>query len=109
MPRRWQRTPDDARPGNSCSGIISGMSEELERHTYNATFNDGQIMDGQVRCPACEGSMIHPTGHTWPMDPNDEYGPRIGLVGQCECGVAVEIRLGNYKGHLGIDVVRLGW
>jgi hypothetical protein len=89
--------------------MIIGMSGAFERHSYQATFNTGQIMDGRVACPSCGESTIHPTGHAMHVDSSAEYGPTVGVVGACECGQAVEIRLGNYKGHLGIDVAKLGW
>lgn len=85
------------------------MAPDIPRHTYDAIFDNGELMEGRVACPECSGSMIHPTGHSRPINSDEEYGPRVGVIGSCECGQVVEIRLGNYKGHLGIDVQKPGW
>jgi hypothetical protein len=58
--------------------------------------------------PQLQGNNTHPTGHTIALPEGVEYAPVVGVVAWCECGQAVDIRLGNYKGHLGIDVVPIG-
>lgn len=88
--------------------MLLDVNDPAERHTYQAIFNDGKIMDGAVACPTCRSSALHPTGHSAPIDLGVEYGPDLSLTAWCECGQTVEIRLGNYKGHLGIDVVAIG-
>ena len=50
----------------------------------------------------------HPTGHVATLEPGEEYGPRVGVICRCECGAVVELRIGNYKGNLGMDAVLLG-
>lgn len=83
-------------------GAVSGLNT---KHTYQALFSDGTLMDGKVACPACGGSTLHPTGHAMAVDQEREYSPQVSVMAWCECGQAVAIELGNYKGHLGIDVV----
>lgn len=83
------------------------MTTEFRRHTYQVVFHsDGQV-DGALVCPRCKDTQIHPSGHTRQVATGEEYGPDVGIVGRCECGAAVEIMVGNYKGHLGMDVVLL--
>ena len=62
-------------------------------------------MDGKLACPKCGESTLHPTGHAMPRDSVEEYGPTVSVIASCECGQAVAIELGNYKGDFGIDVV----
>lgn len=86
-------------------GMIDRMSGFNGKHSYGATFNSGVDMGGKLACPKCGESTLHPTGHAMPLDPVKEYGPTVSVMAWCECGQAVAIELGNYKGDLGIDVV----
>lgn len=83
------------------------MSGLNSRHSYQATFNEGALMNGGVACPNCGGSALHPTGHAMTVYQRKEYAPDVSVVAWCECGQAVAIELGNFKGHLGIDVVAI--
>jgi hypothetical protein len=79
----------------------------VSKHSYQAIFNDGAMMDGKVACPNCGGSALHPTGHSMALNRGQEYAPEVSVIAWCECGQAVAIELGNYKGHLALDVVPL--
>ncbi|MGN6221874.1 MAG: hypothetical protein ACTHNQ_20435 [Microbacterium sp.] len=77
------------------------------KHTYGAFFNAGKIMEGKVACPTCGESTLHPTGHVMSLEPTKEYSPTASLTAWCECGQAVVIEFGNYKGHFAIDVLAM--
>lgn len=87
------------------NGMIDSMSGLNTKHSYDATFNGGAVMDGKVACPKCGQSTLHPTGHSMALDPVREYSPTVSVMAWCECGQAVVIEFGNYKGDFGIDVV----
>lgn len=74
------------------------------KHTYAAFFNAGELMDGKVACPTCGESTLHPTGHVASLEPTKEYSPNVSLTAWCECGQAVVMEFGNYKGHFAIDI-----
>ena len=82
--------------------LMSGMNS---KHVYQATFMNGALTHGEVACPACGASTLHPTGHTMPLESQQEYAPVVSLVAWCECGQGVALELGNYKGDFGIDVI----
>lgn len=84
--------------------VKAEMPDTATRHMYDASFIDG-LMDGRVACPVCNDSYIHPTGRSRSIFSGLEYGPVVSVGADCECGAALEIRMGNYKGSFGIDVV----
>lgn len=88
---------------------MESMTTSQDRHHYQATFHGGADVSGGLVCPYCGAMNLHPTGHARPIESDAEYGPSVGVVAFCECGHSVEIRMGNYKGDFGMDVVKLGW
>jgi len=70
-----------------------------DRHRYQMDLGDC--------CPRCGGPYLHPTGQSQRLIPRCEYGPTVALLAWCECGATVEIRVGNYKGSLSMDVVEI--
>lgn len=78
----------------------------MTRHSYQAVFHSS-TMDGHLVCPVCNDTYLHPTGHTRQVETGEEYGPVVGIVARCECGAAVEILIGNYKGQLGMDAIAM--
>lgn len=90
------------------NATVIAMTTDSPRHAYQATFHSTAI-DGGLICPSCKDTLLHPTGHTRQLEQHAEYGPTVGVVAACECGAVVEIRIGNYKGNLGMDAELVDW
>ena len=69
---------------------------------FQAFFHSGG-MDGDLVCPECKDTLLHPTGHSR-VDNVEDDRPAVSIVARCECGAVVEILIGNHEGNLAAAV-----